>query len=563
MARLVDNLLKLKVAAEHAATAGNTAALATSLPALLAQPLGFPMLLSALGGLGTWQAARAIQNHAAKRDEASQLEILRAMARDALGPDALEDPDALDRALDRFKDDPDRQPFVMMLKVMTARFDQAQLDREETKVELEKLEQTLERRLPAFIQRYFHRMTHSIHAASRKVEELVNFAGETVAMLKRIEGQWDRDHTPPLATPLEETPEDPRTVEVASTRFVFSSRMTPLLGREDELDLLREFLLEGDPKKHRFKWWIWAGPAGSGKSRLALELVLEMQYRGWRAGFLPDRKNAFGWEAWRPAEPTLVVVDYAARRPLVSKWLDTLHRNAGSFDHRVRFLLLDRTAESNDLWLQMLYGSGTQKTALLKDRYGEPRRLETLSDDALWETVRHVADAMKPGIDIDGERDAVLELLRKTPAGERGDYQRPLYAAFAAETIADRGVQNIRQWSPQDLVESVLGRELIRWKKHELNAKHVNLAALTTLVRGLDSTALDRLRDEHGLGDKIPSQSEYTPSAYHTALGVANAEGKIAPLDPDILGELFVLERLSGKSVLDATANWSANRRGR
>ena len=52
----------------------------------------------------------------------------------------------------------------------------------------------------------------------------------------------------------------------------FSSKATNLVGRDDEMELLREFL--SSTTTNLFSWWLVLGSAGSGKIRLALELSL-------------------------------------------------------------------------------------------------------------------------------------------------------------------------------------------------------------------------------------------------------------------------------------------------
>ncbi len=92
-------------------------------------------------------------------------------------------------------------------------------------------------------------------------------------------------------------------------RFVFTSRSTPLVGRENELAAFRAWL-QSDEK---FSWQILAGSGGVGKSRLALELV-RMATPLFEAGFYRATQAASAWHDWQPKQPTLIVVDYPAAK---------------------------------------------------------------------------------------------------------------------------------------------------------------------------------------------------------------------------------------------------------
>jgi hypothetical protein len=72
------------------------------------------------------------------------------------------------------------------------------------------------------------------------------------------------------------------------SRLAYSSRATPLIGREPEQSELLRFL--NSPAK--FSWWIMTGLAGAGKSRLALELCHSVGTT-WKAGFLSRLEHLF------------------------------------------------------------------------------------------------------------------------------------------------------------------------------------------------------------------------------------------------------------------------------
>lgn len=112
---------------------------------------------------------------------------------------------------------------------------------------------------------------------------------------------------PKLHLPLFETGADDGLL-----RFYFGSRKVPFVGREAEVARLDGFM----EHKSGFRWWLIHGPAGFGKSRLALELCLA---RGgsWRVGFLRHPHGGRGGR--RPARVPVLAghggVDQGRSRP--------------------------------------------------------------------------------------------------------------------------------------------------------------------------------------------------------------------------------------------------------
>jgi hypothetical protein len=106
------------------------------------------------------------------------------------------------------------------------------------------------------------------------------------------------------------------------------ARTSELVGRDEALDALMSFLGAPDP----LLWTVVSGEAGTGKTRLAAELVAFIRGTapggdpaipgGWRAGFYDatDWLQA-GGHKWTPETDTLIVVDYAG------KYANALARN--------------------------------------------------------------------------------------------------------------------------------------------------------------------------------------------------------------------------------------------
>ena len=148
--------------------------------------------------------------------------------------------------------------------------------------------------------------------------------------------------------------EPPRELDL----FAPDTEALPLVGRVDLLNQLRTWLDdESDLSVHAL-----IGQAGSGKTRLALELCRTVDPPDgsglWRAAFMTPSAidtivetlvtRQFEWD-----RPTLLVLDYAAiAYRALGRWLDALstHRQTP----KLRFLLLEREAPEQFGWWQEL-----------------------------------------------------------------------------------------------------------------------------------------------------------------------------------------------------------------
>src|SRR4051794_4491802 len=169
------------------------------------------------------------------------------------------------------------------------------------------------------------------------------------------------------------------------------TRLLDLLGREAEIASLEVWL--DDPRPVLVRGII--GQAGSGKTRLAIELCALATSRGWRAGFLDSGDLQAFVEAQRTVEwprdaPTLVVIDYAARRTrALNAWLQSLARRAAPARPRLRLLVLERHASPSEGW------------------WAELSRLEG-SDDSLYDLLDPFEPVLLPPIGALEQRRALL-----------------------------------------------------------------------------------------------------------------------------------------------------------
>jgi hypothetical protein len=320
----------------------------------------------------------------------------------------------------------------------------------------------------------------------------------------------------------------------ASTRFIYSARVLPFIGREAEIDTLTDFLGGLDQP---FQWAVMYGSGGVGKSRLALELCLAAR-SDWHAGFLPpDGKNP-DWGRWQPLMPTLIVVDYAARDAERTGQVLRALAGRGAPDGTtrlaapVRFLLLERANEGE--WLDKIVGIGTTKARVSAARAPDVH-LATISD--LWPIFDFVLGQAKMPLPDKSETLAALEKIDRE--------RRPLFAYFMADAIA--AGHDIRHFDAASLLEEVIdrGREAF-WKPAGVTAKEERLLALATMTGGLPVSLLSSLTEK-----LLPSWDvDRHPVGFRAMTGRESGEN-IWPLQPDIVGEHFTLACIAQSNLSD------------
>jgi hypothetical protein len=334
-------------------------------------------------------------------------------------------------------------------------------------------------------------------------------------------GGVEADYTAPLLSL-------PFLPSVELTRFTFSARALPFMGREAEEHILADFLEGSD---QTFRWMVMHGSGGVGKSRLALELCLAVRNE-WHAGFLPDEEADPVWGKWQPLMPTLIVVDGAARdTERTGKMLRALAGRGPAYGTArlaapVRVLLVERTDEGE--WLKKIVGDETKKKQLDLARARHPP-LTTIDDP--WPIFEFVLREKGKPLPDKAETLAAL--------AEIDSERRPQFAYFMADAIA-RGV-DIRHFDAARLLEDVIehGRESY-WKPAGATAKDERLLAVATMAGGLPVSAVKGVKDE-----LLPSWNiDHHPKVFLAMTGQKSGQN-IAPLEPDIVGEHFVLACLA------------------
>ena len=322
----------------------------------------------------------------------------------------------------------------------------------------------------------------------------------------------------------------------------FSARATTLVGREVELAQLDGFL-RSDQK---VAWLLVAGPAGTGKSRLALELCHAVRPE-WDAGFLSRTDRFRQWPHFRPSRPTLLVIDYiAGRADEAGALVLDLARSASYLPSPVRILLLER--EQGAWWPRFLReDSQTESDEMFSCQHAEPIRLGSLPHEPLQSLGAEVARHQGLSWNSDTAKAFAGRMRTLDPLG------RPLFGMMVAAFSTENG-----DALNQDLLSVVMKKERARQRTvipdSETFLKMENLATLATLMGGLRPRENGfEFLTATGIMTLIPNADLIDRHAYRDFVAATSADSTLAGFQPDILGERLVLDRLQAGNGVDGT----------
>jgi len=313
----------------------------------------------------------------------------------------------------------------------------------------------------------------------------------------------------------------------------FASTAVERVGRRGELAELEAFLTDA----RSFSWWVWTGPAGVGKSRLAVELCRAASEE-WHAGFLREaHQQRLG--ALRPLSPTLAVVDYAAQRAgwLSDALLELAAREEGP---PIRVLVLEREA-SGSWWdrVQRLHRIA-ESSPIASSRYSFPRPLSGLGPDNLRTLIGSVAAHLNATVSRTDVEDIADHAERLDSLGS------PLSAFLATlDWLDTSGVSTGR--------DAAL-RRLIQRADDRLTAGLAEPAASQVRRARLFSTSLG---GSVGAGEYGTAAAEAPRDLLPGLLQLPaeTAESVLGGLRPDLVGELLVLDELGAPQGRAAEAD--------
>ncbi|MGI8806887.1 MAG: tetratricopeptide repeat protein [Acidimicrobiales bacterium] len=337
-------------------------------------------------------------------------------------------------------------------------------------------------------------------------------------------------------------PLEPATVPVGATvsptRLVRArSGVVPFSVHQDVRASLLDWCLDGVDFSAR----VVGGGAGSGKTRLAVQLCEDLAPFGWVRGLLtPSRHQAESEALLATPTPRLVVIDYAeARADQLTTLVPALAARATA-EHPVRVLLLVRARRGTD-WTALLRGGSEALDALVDDM-----ELDVLADLPLVGGSRRELFAA-------AAREFASRVAGATAPGAPDSLESPTFAtpllvvirAYLAVhgSIAVHGSTEGPR-SRSELLDELLGHEDRYWRKNGPGAPEDpvlrrRVVALATLAGARDEAdAAERLRL---VPDLARADDERLRALARWANGLYRGRHQWwNPLEPDLVAEHLV-----------------------
>ncbi len=411
-----------------------------------------------------------------------------------------------------------------------------------------------------------YELTRDALTAQQLAEIESGIAKLSGALVSEIDRAIDALSVDPIAL-MDQWDENPD-VTTISNRIRYDSRQYPFVGRDDELEILRWFL--GDPvawnASMAFRWLLLTGPGGTGKTRLAMEFVRDHLPTGWIGRRVPKHELETILSTaptWQPRDPTLLVIDYPAEQPdKTRQLLERLARRADSLLHPVRILLLERDA-SDDWFNKVLDEPPIPNWAFIwrGERLSRGLPINPVSWDAIADVM---GKALADGGCDDRQRDFLANLMAQVDPqplvmGPKGELisgpPRPLFVLAVLEwakarLAANEPIENaLDAWeSKREVLGAILRNDREKFwapaagSDQALLAHHENMLALASFTLGLPEQSRIAVRAEKfDLDYLFPLRPDLT------LLDVMSLveEGRLAQLEPDLLGEFHVLTRLA------------------
>lgn len=320
----------------------------------------------------------------------------------------------------------------------------------------------------------------------------------------------------------------------------FRSRYLPLVGRDAQMSALNDFLFSDD----KFSWWWLKGKPASDANRIALEWVLQQPsvslFGGNHAGFFSDVEATQYWKEWQPRRRTVIVIyDIADYADTVLVLLKTLGKNSDKWKYPVRVLLVGRSLPMTlkDLEYEEIYTDYRYDAKPLVAGPLEVKHLRILA--------RKLSSKKQKPFTLTPElEDKIMDLTQGFP----------LLLAIAVDTILKS--QTLKWSSHEDLLHREIQKMTKRFQQEGLDQSCLPLLALSTFCRGLPWTAAEDFHPNTACHNKGLLDKLFEMDTVET----------IPPIEPQLLGEYFVLERFESLNEIQrhkfVTSAWTFSPRG-
>ena len=346
-------------------------------------------------------------------------------------------------------------------------------------------------------------------------------------------------------------------------------RSIPLVGREEDLSALMDWLDAPSSISAR----LIVGRAGAGKTRIGFEFLWKVfaeKSERWDAGVVMGEslRQPRDWNAWVWRRPTLLMLDYAhALDESVTQMFLALARKAEDGNMPpLRILLLEREASADSGWFQrLLERENSVGGGPVRDLFEPPTPVPLHPLDTAEQRRVVLASTLQLAHEHDGQAVPAMPPEGANPAFDAAlreeRWRDPLYLMMAALVGRRRSIEQggatgallgALSLSRVDLAMEVAKHERRRLDSfvpgtHAAVEKRLlgHLAACATLCGGFTAEQALKAADEEmkALGLEWTGGQGALAETLHAAMPGEDA-GSIAPVQPDIVAEAFIIETL-------------------
>ena len=337
-------------------------------------------------------------------------------------------------------------------------------------------------------------------------------------------------------------------------RFYFATSTDfslSLKGRKAEIKQLSDFCRHNP--KMPFLWWMITGEGGTGKSKLCYEFSKIKQNEGWTICY-PEAHDLEHLTKCsnRLTRNTLFILDYSEYNTRdIFNWMSRL----GSDKYKkidIRILLIQRTGMSvGDI--EILFNKAKPGTFLKDHAYnnGIFLRLESPKKPHILNIQREYASSIRNITDFE------CEIIYNKLSNIDEKFLRPLYAIILTDAYLDDS-ENIFNWTKKEDILNYICKNEVRkiidstntqlgYVDKYLGKYGIEIFAMATMVRGLEV--------EYELKHLLPhiylylEKHPYKKNDFFNVPVLFSDVGEsiaCSPLEPDIVGEYFILFFLNG-----------------
>ncbi len=333
----------------------------------------------------------------------------------------------------------------------------------------------------------------------------------------------------------------------SKNKFHYTSKMTQFFGRDMELKKLKEFCLK-DNDETTVCWWAVTGEGGIGKTRLVYELMNNMQELGWSVCIPRDHTyNTLVECSKNLPNNTLFVLDYSAMYMRdIGRWIEyVVKQNTYSI---VRIILIERFGESlkNSHWVLLDEVFSTKN--IIETLYeSDFMVLKEIDEANLYKIMKSYAHIKSKSVSNE-----VLNKLYRVLVKVDPDLKRPLYCLFIIDAYLNN--ENPLYWEREDALNYVYTRELDSLRQHIVGVCNIeknlitscrNLIMTSTMTGGLCYP--DEVKKYFPVEYNTINDACFKYSNDQLLEDIGLLDNSICyPLEPDIIGEFFVIQTLDG-----------------